>query len=180
MKRALKPFLSPRTTPARHRVGALWALALVSIALPLCGLAADPVPGTDSRPAVRADSATKLQVTERVARLKQTRDQFLAAAAAPLPDGLSAEQRVEAKRYMVWLRVCAAHMEALAAEGDGGASQAQSLDVSTEMRAAQEAFNRQYLEMQDSMQNENRQYVAAATLLKSTHDSVRKSISNLR
>ena len=115
-----------------------------------------------------------------MAKLKQTREQFLAVAAAPLPDGLSAEQRVEAKRYLVWLRVCAAHMEALAAKGDGGGSQAQLLDATRDMQETQEAFNRQYLQLQDSMQNENRQYAAAATVLKSTRDSVKNSISNLR
>ncbi|MEO7251445.1 MAG: hypothetical protein ABIW30_02415 [Arenimonas sp.] len=180
MNRELKPVLSSRITPAIHRVRVLLAGALLSIAFPLSGLAADPVPGTDLRPVGRADSAMKLQTAERVARLKQTREQFLAAAAAPLPDGLSAEQRVEAKRYMVWLRVCAAHMEAIAAQGDGGGSQAQLPGATKDMQATQEAFSRQYLQLQDSMQNENRQYVAASTLLKSTHDSVKNSISNLR
>lgn len=180
MKRGLKLVLSPRATPTLRSVRTCLALALVSIAFPSSAATADYVGATDSRPAAAADAATKVQVAERVLRLRQTREQFLAAASAPLPDGLSAEQRVEAKRYMVWLRVCAVHMEELAAKGDGGGSQAQLLDVTKAMQGTQEAFNRQYLQLQDSMQNENRQYAAASTFLKSTHDSVKNSISNLR
>ena len=178
MKRALQPHPSPRSAPARRRVAGLLALALCSISLPLPGVAADSVGATDQRPVARADSVIKMQSAERVVRLRQARDQFLAAAAAPLPDGLSAQRRVEAKRYMVWLRVCAAHMEALAAKGDAGGGQAQVVDAASQ--EPQAAFNRQYLQLQDSMEHENRSYAAASNILKSTNDSVKNSISNLR
>lgn len=177
MKRALKVDFSPRAT---RTLGSLrTCLVLASIAFPLSAATAETERATEARPAAAAD-ATTTQVAERVLRLKQTREQFLAAASAPLPEGLSAEQRVEAKRYMVWLRVCAAHMEELAAKADGGGRQAQLLDATRAMEATQEAFNRQYLQLHDSMQTENMQYAAASTVLTSTHDSVKNSISNLR
>ena len=42
------------------------------------------------------------------------------------------------------------------------------------------SFNLQYLQLQNQMQNENRQYTAVSNIMKTKHDTVKNSISNIR
>lgn len=42
------------------------------------------------------------------------------------------------------------------------------------------SFNLQYLMLQQQMQDENRQYTAVSNILKTKHDTVKNSISNIR
>jgi hypothetical protein len=42
------------------------------------------------------------------------------------------------------------------------------------------SFNLQYLQLQQAMQNENRQYTAVSNIMKTKHDTVKNSISNIR
>ncbi len=48
-------------------------------------------------------------------------------------------------------------------------------DPGTEM-----SYNLQYLQLQNQMQNENRQYTMASNIMKTKHDTVANSISNIR
>jgi cell division protein FtsB len=41
-------------------------------------------------------------------------------------------------------------------------------------------FNTQYLQLQSQMQNENRQYTTVSNVMKTKHDTVKNSISNIR
>jgi DNA repair ATPase RecN len=49
-----------------------------------------------------------------------------------------------------------------------------------EMRQTQMNFNMQYLQLQEKMQNENRQYTTVSNILKTKHDTVKNSINNVR
>ncbi len=62
----------------------------------------------------------------------------------------------------------------------GGASQAQLMVATKQMQETQMSFNLQYLQLQNSMQNENRQYTTVSNVLKTKHDIVKNSISNIR
>jgi hypothetical protein len=42
------------------------------------------------------------------------------------------------------------------------------------------SLNLQYLQLQQQMQNENRQYTAVSNIMKTKHDTVKNSISNIR
>lgn len=42
------------------------------------------------------------------------------------------------------------------------------------------SFNMQYLQLQDEMANENRQFTTVSNIMKTKHDTVRNSISNIR
>jgi len=42
------------------------------------------------------------------------------------------------------------------------------------------SFNTQYLSLQQKMENENKQYAAVSNVLKTKHDTVKNSISNIR
>jgi hypothetical protein len=43
-----------------------------------------------------------------------------------------------------------------------------------------QAFKRQYMTLQSEMQNENRSYMAVSNIMKTKHDTVKNSISNVR
>jgi hypothetical protein len=43
-----------------------------------------------------------------------------------------------------------------------------------------QSFDLQYLQLQSQMQNENRSYTAVSNIMKTKHDTVKNSISNVR
>ena len=42
------------------------------------------------------------------------------------------------------------------------------------------SFNMQYLHFKSKLKNENRQYTAVSNIMKTKHDTVKNSISNIR
>jgi hypothetical protein len=66
------------------------------------------------------------------------------------------------------------------AKGCSADGAAQFLAASKEMQQTQMSFNLQYLQLQSQMQNENRQYTAVSNIMKTKHDTVKNSISNIR
>jgi DNA repair exonuclease SbcCD ATPase subunit len=56
----------------------------------------------------------------------------------------------------------------------------QLLAATQQMQETQMSFNLQYLQLQSQMQNENRAYTAVSNIMKTKHDTVKNSISNLR
>jgi hypothetical protein len=49
-----------------------------------------------------------------------------------------------------------------------------------QMLQTQMSFNLQYLQLQSQMQAENRSYTAVSNIMKTKHDTVKNSISNIR
>ena len=68
----------------------------------------------------------------------------------------------------------------LALVAAGGSSQQQLLDATKQMQETQMSFNLQYLQLQSQMQHENRSYTAISNIMKTKHDTVKNSISNIR
>jgi hypothetical protein len=62
----------------------------------------------------------------------------------------------------------------------GGSSQEQLLSATKQMQETQMSFNLQYLQLQSQMQHENRSYTAISNIMKTKHDTVKNSISNIR
>lgn len=62
----------------------------------------------------------------------------------------------------------------------GGNSQNQLLNATKQMQETQMSFNLQYLQLQSQMQRENRSYTAISNIMKTKHDTVKNSISNVR
>jgi hypothetical protein len=54
------------------------------------------------------------------------------------------------------------------------------LDATKQMQEMQMSFTLQYLQLQNQMQNENRSYTAVSNIMKTKHDTVKNSISNVR
>lgn len=63
------------------------------------------------------------------------------------------------------------------AQGD---SQSQLFAATKQMQETQMSFNLQYLQLQSQMQHENRSYTAISNIMKTKHDTVKNSISNIR
>lgn len=61
-----------------------------------------------------------------------------------------------------------------------GSSQTSVLNATKQMQETQMSFNLQYLQLQSQMQHENRSYTAISNIMKTKHDTVKNSISNVR
>jgi hypothetical protein len=60
------------------------------------------------------------------------------------------------------------------------APQATLLEATKSLEEAQMSFNLQYLQLQSQMQHENRSYTAVSNIMKTKHETVKNSISNIR
>jgi hypothetical protein len=69
---------------------------------------------------------------------------------------------------------------ALGGIASGGSGQGQLLNATKQMQETQMSFNLQYLQLQSQMQNENRSYTAVSNVMKTKHETVKNSISNVR
>jgi len=54
------------------------------------------------------------------------------------------------------------------------------MNATKQMQETQMSFNLQYLQLQSQMQHENRAYTAVSNIMKTKHDTVKNSISNIR
>ena len=61
-----------------------------------------------------------------------------------------------------------------------GGDQEHLLNATKQMQETQMSFNLQYLQLQSQMQHENRCYTAVSNVMKTKHDTVKNSISNIR
>jgi len=66
------------------------------------------------------------------------------------------------------------------AAGGNSSAQDELLKATKQMQETQMSFNLQYLQLQSQMQNENRSYTAVSNIMKTKHDTVKNSISNIR
>ena len=105
----------------------------------------------------------------RVAQLK-SQSRALASAARQKPGKtVSDSERAQLDQYDRWLKKQSRQTLELATRGSA-ATQPE----------AQMSFNLQYLQLQSQMQSENRSYTAVSNIMKTKHDTVKNSISNVR
>ena len=69
---------------------------------------------------------------------------------------------------------------ALATAASAGNSSSDLMQATKQMQETQMSFNLQYRQLQSQMQNENRQYTAISNIMKTKHDTVKNTISNIR
>lgn len=76
--------------------------------------------------------------------------------------------------------IIAAGVNAVA--GGGGATEAreENIDRMWEMQRESQAFNLEYLALQESMQSENRRFTTMSNLMKARHDTSKSAIGNIR
>ena len=61
-----------------------------------------------------------------------------------------------------------------------GISQAELMQATKNLQETQMSFNLQYLQLQNSMQNENRQFTMVSNVMKTKHDTAKNIISNIK
>jgi hypothetical protein len=114
---------------------------------------------------------------------------YKAADEAPTTK-LTPEQRAEVQKYDAWIRSAADRVTKLAASWDAkvdtirtACEKSTSCNRAATAKAIREtnmSFNMQYLKLQSQMQHENRSYTAVSNIMKTKHDTVKNSISNVR
>lgn len=63
--------------------------------------------------------------------------------------------------------------------GSGAASDTEALSAARSLQAESQAFNAQYLQLQEAMQRENREFTALSNVMKVKHDTARAAIGNI-
>jgi hypothetical protein len=79
-------------------------------------------------------------------------------------------------KFQQWIKSFVETIGASSGSDSGGGL----LNAVRQMQETQMSFNLQYLQLQSQMQNENRQYSAVSNIMKTKHDTVKNSISNIR
>jgi len=65
------------------------------------------------------------------------------------------------------------------AKGAGSSGETDLMASARALQAESAAFNAQYLQLQESMQRENREYTALSSVMKVKHDTARAAIGNI-
>lgn len=105
----------------------------------------------------------------RVAQLKSQSQNLQLAARQKPGKALSDADRAQLDKYDRWLEMQSRKTLALAKLGSAATKQ-----------ETQMSFNLQYLQLQSQMKHENRSYTAVSNIMKTKHDTVKNSISNVR
>lgn len=135
-----------------------------------------------ARGAPGSKTASAACIRERVDILRDVRKVFLQIAGEPLPRNLSPSDAKVAARWIDWLKSWAAKLLALAEKGERsiGGDRNRLLESTKPIQETQMSFNMQYLQLQSQMQDENRRFTLVSNIMKTKHDTVKNSISNIR
>jgi hypothetical protein len=68
----------------------------------------------------------------------------------------------------------------VAAPGSGGTSETDVMASARALQAESQAYNAQYLQLQEAMQRENREFTALSNVMKVKHDTARAAIGNIQ
>ncbi|PYN24669.1 MAG: hypothetical protein DMD76_14400 [Candidatus Rokuibacteriota bacterium] len=152
-----------------------WALTLVLVAGAAEAGSSLDTPGHAST-AVRCGEQTLAACTQRRVEALQRLGATLKRAAGqqPAKPPTDPKARGELARYDRWLTLQSERAEKLVAEGR------RALGAGKDAPDRQMSFNLQYLQLQSQMQNENHAYTAVSNIMKTKHDTVKNSISNIR
>lgn len=159
-------------------------MRLESVLLLASLIASSPAAGDSpcARVAPGSKTASVACIRERVDVLRDVRKVFLQIAEEPLPRNLSPSDAKVAARWIDWLKGWAPRLKSLANLGERsiGGARDHLLESTKPIQETQMSFNLQYLQLQNQMQNENRQFTMVSNIMKTKHDTVKNSISNIR
>jgi hypothetical protein len=113
-----------------------------------------------------------------LATARSTVAEMAKLAITPDEKKLAEQDRILVERAIRMTEQRAAARAALLTAQGGG--QSQLLAATKAMQETQMSFNLQYLQLQSQMQHENRSYTAISNIMKTKHDTVKNSISNVR
>jgi hypothetical protein len=70
--------------------------------------------------------------------------------------------------------------ESMDSAASSSSSQQQLMEATKEMQEMNQSFNLQYLQLQQNMQQENRQFTMMSNIMKTKHDTAKAVINNVR
>jgi uncharacterized protein YukE len=121
---------------------------------------------------------------QRIAFLRRAGATLREIAGYPVPPLLASLPQEVLKNYSTtysrWLRRTSQRCIRLADNWERELRHAGKTARSNEEQEMQMSFNLQYLQLHNQMQNENRQFTMVSNVMKTKHDTVKNSISNVR
>lgn len=144
--------------------------------------APDPAPTEPSKLSPKQQLA---RLRKQIATIESIAADLEALAKAPMPKGLPPEDREVFPRYNAFVSRSAEQLRSSAQDWSDVLDEVEpTLTTHDDPRALLEelamSFNLQYLQLQSQMQHENRSYTAVSNIMKTKHDTVKNSISNIR
>lgn len=118
----------------------------------------------------------KRQLEARIKILKETRKTLHKLSKQSGPRGLSTLEKAELKRYDSWLSIACKELDNLTKFGEK-LHKRRDGPGAEEM---QQSFNLQYLQLQQNMQQQNRQFTLVSNIMKVKHDTAQAAIRNMR
>jgi transcription initiation factor TFIID subunit TAF12 len=140
-------------------------LACALGAAPAAAQSATTKPASDTGCTQPLDVCTK----ERTGALKTQARRLTAAARMKPTTTLTAEERAKVQGYDRWLRTQSQHVRELAERGTAATT-----------GEIQTAFNREYMQLQQRMQREHRQFEDISNIIQAKHDAVKNAIDGAR
>ena len=116
-------------------------------------------------------------VGKRVKILRETRQVLHKLSKKPSPKKITPREQSELKRYNKWLSGACEELAKLSNQGEKLLKQTQA---TKSVLAMQQSFNLQYLQLQQKMQGENRQFTLMSNIMKVKHDTAKSAINNVR
>jgi hypothetical protein len=121
---------------------------------------------------------------DRIMKLQQTARTLRELAAQPLPAQLSDKEEREAERHTKWLKDSSQKLDELASRWHSSLAGMEknqgALSKQIQLTEMSQSFNLQYLQLQNDLQQESRQFTLVSNIMKNKHDTAKNSINNLR
>lgn len=134
-----------------------------------------------------ANGEETVDAEQKISLLRQASRELSELARQPLPAGLSPEEKSEADAYTRWLLEASAQFANFANSWQralekvlADAKTADAMLATQEMHEMNMSFNLQYLQLQQKMQSENRQFAMVSNIMKTKHDTAKNAINNVR
>jgi hypothetical protein len=134
----------------------------------------DPVEGF-AEPGAAPDANL---VEERIKILRSTGRTLRSLAAEPIQGGLDVQQAQKVAEYSRWLQRASKEIEAFADQWERNLAGSPKAD--SRMQETVKLFGLQYLQLQQKIQQDNRQFTLISNIMKAKHDTAKNAINNLR
>ncbi len=143
-------------------------LVAIGVAAAL-GAAAPPPAAAQAAPDTGCAQPLDACTRERTAALNALARTFTAAARIKPTATMTAEERTKVQAYDRWLRAHSQQTRALAERGTAATT-----------AAIQTAFNREFMDLQQGIEREHRQFAEISNIIKAKYDAASSAIGNLR
>lgn len=115
---------------------------------------------------------------ERIETLRSTGRTLRSLAAEPIQGGRDVHQAQKVAEYSRWLQRASEEIEAFAEQWERNLTG--SPKASSRMQETDKPFDLQYLQLQQKIQQDNRQFTLISNIMKAKHDTAKNAINNLR